>query len=144
MSLGLLSNRQVAFHIFTIELYVLSRMIFMFPPRILSLGYDDVLMTVRTILLRQAGYDVFEIWSVDEAIKQIRLGRYDLVVMCHTVPADQRDTLIAAIHSLALNTPFLCLSSTPEYSHLEQCPPACSTAPEFLVDVSHALRKHPN
>jgi CheY-like chemotaxis protein len=111
--------------------------------RILSLGYDVILMPVRSMLLRYAGYEVVETYSVGEALRQIKAGEFDLLLMCHTIPLDQQEELLKALYLAQPQLPFLCLTTTPEYYGLSHCPPACSTAPEFLVDVDNALHRPP-
>jgi CheY-like chemotaxis protein len=114
---------------------------FMAAFRVLSIGYDVVLMPVRSMLLRQEGYEVVETYSVGEGLRKIKAGGFDLLLMCHTIPSDQQQELIEALHLAQPGLPFLCLTTTPEYSDFSHCPPACSTAPELLADISNAL--HP-
>lgn len=110
--------------------------------RLLSVGYDPILMPVRSMLLHQAGYKVIEARSLGEALKRIKAGNFDLLLICHTVDEDERDLMIEALRFSAPVIPILCLSTTPEYSDLN-CSAACSTAPEFLADVDHALHNPP-
>ncbi|HWF04374.1 MAG TPA: hypothetical protein VHA06_11835 [Candidatus Angelobacter sp.] len=113
----------------------------MFRARILSLGYDDVLMPVRSMVLHSAGYEVVETRSWGEALRRLKADPFDLLLICHTVPLDQREALLEAIQLVKPRLRYLCLTSTPIYSIPTDCPPACSTAPEFLTDISKAL--HP-
>jgi hypothetical protein len=110
---------------------------------ILSLGYDDVLMPLRSLLLHQAGYLVIETYSLGEVLKRLKVGGFDLLLICHTVPVDQREAIIASIHQSQPGLPFLCLAAEQVYSDPEHYSPAYNTAPEFLTDVSHALAKAP-
>jgi CheY-like chemotaxis protein len=116
---------------------------FMHVGRILSVGYDPILMAVRTMLLRQTGYEVVEAHSSGEALKRIKIGNFDLLLICHTVEPDERDLLIDASRVLWPQVPMLCLTSVPEYSDLSHCSMACNTAPEFLADVSNAVLNSP-
>lgn len=111
--------------------------------RILSVGYDPILMPVRSMLLHQAGYEVVEAHSIGEALKRIKAGNFDLLLICHSVEHDEQDTLIEAIRLSSPAVPMLCLTTTPDYSDAGQCSAACSTAPEFLADVSNAVRDSP-
>ena len=110
--------------------------------RLLSLGYDPILMPVRSMLLHQAGYEVVEARSLGEALKRIKTGNFDLLLICHSVDEDERDLMIEASRLSLPPVPVLCLTTTPEYSDLN-CSAACSTAPEFLADVDHALHNPP-
>jgi len=116
----------------------------MYVCRILSIGYDPILMPVRSLLLRQAGYEVVEAYSLGEALKKIKPGGFDLLLICHTVEQDEQNSLIEAMRLSWPAVPVLCLTTTPEYSDLKShCSAACSTAPEFLTDVSNAVRNPP-
>jgi CheY-like chemotaxis protein len=110
--------------------------------RLLSVGYDPILMPVRSMLLQQAGYEVVEARSLGEALKRIKAGNIDLLLICHSVDEDERYLMIETSRLSSPMVPILCLSTTPEYSDLS-CSAACSTAPEFLADVDHALHKPP-
>jgi CheY-like chemotaxis protein len=108
-------------------------------PRILSLGYDDVLMPTRSLLLHSAGYEVADTNSWGEALRRLKSEPFDLLLICHTVPGELRDALMDAVHLVKPHQRFLCLTAAPVYSAPDRCPPACNTAPEFLVDVSNVL-----
>jgi CheY-like chemotaxis protein len=107
--------------------------------RILSLGYDDVLMPTRSLLLHSAGYEVVDTNSWGEALRRLKAEPFDLLLICHTVPVDLRDALIEAVHLVRPHLRFLCLQSAPVYSLPDHCPPVYNAAPEFLADVSRAL-----
>ncbi|HZI57008.1 MAG TPA: hypothetical protein VFF39_09550 [Verrucomicrobiae bacterium] len=109
-------------------------------PRILSLGYDHRLMPLRSMFLRQAGYEVAEIYSWGEALRRSRSEIFNLLLICHTVPLDQREELIEIIHSKRPHFPVLCLAAEPAYFKPGDYPADASIAPEFLTDVSNALQ----
>jgi DNA-binding response OmpR family regulator len=116
----------------------------MYVCRILSIGYDPILMPVRSLLLREAGYEVVEADSFGEALKKIKAGGFDLVLICHTVAQDEQHSLIEAMRLSWPTVPVLCLTTTPEYSDLmSHGSTACSIAPQFLTDVSNAVRNPP-
>src|SRR5262249_47743429 len=112
-------------------------------PRILSLGYDHRLMPLRSMLLLQAGYEVAEIYSWGEALRRSRSEIFNLLLICHTVPLDQREELIASIHSKRPHFPVLCLAAEPAYFKPGDCQAGCGITPEFLTDVSNALQNVP-
>ena len=110
---------------------------------VLSLGYDDILMPLRSLLLHQAGYLVIETYSLGEVLKRLKVGGFDLLLICHTVPMDQREAIIDSIRQSQPGLPFLCLAAEQVYSDPEHRPPACNNGPELLSDVSNALAKAP-
>ncbi len=108
---------------------------------VLSLGYDDILMPMRSLRLREAGYAVIETFSLGEVLRRLKTGGLDLLLICHTVPLDQRAAIIEAVHLSRPELPFVCLAAEPVYADPERCPPACNTTPGFLIDVGNALAK---
>jgi DNA-binding NtrC family response regulator len=110
--------------------------------RILSLGYDSTLMPVRTMLLKRAGYQVVEASSCPQALAEIGLDSIDLVVICHSVPADEQKRLIAQVKSIRPDLTVLCLTWKTIYIPDNDCKAVHNMAPEFLEDGSQAL-PHP-
>ncbi len=110
--------------------------------RVLSLGYDPTLMPIRTMLMKQAGYHVAEAYSCPQALAQIAGDSIDLVVICHSVPTDEQETLIAEVKSIRPDLQVLCLTLTTTYASDIGCKAVHSTAPEFLEDISKALPRH--
>lgn len=111
----------------------------MFAFRVLSLGYDPTLMPIRTMLMKQAGYHVVEAYSCPQALAEIARDSIDLVVICHSVPTDELEPLIAEVKSIWPDLPVLCLTLTTIYVPDIGCKAAHNTAPEFLEDISKAL-----
>src|SRR5580765_1701516 len=109
-------------------------------PRILSLGYDHRLMPLRSMMLQQAGYEVAEIYSWGEALRRSKSEIFNLILICHTVPLDQREELVASIYSVRQHFPVLCLADEPAYFKADDCAVDSSTTPKFLTDVSNALQ----
>jgi CheY-like chemotaxis protein len=108
---------------------------------ILSLGYDATLMPIRSMLLRQAGYEVIEAYSCEAALKEIECSHLDLLLICHTVPAGEQDALIGRVKSVQPKLPIVCLAVGQFQPLRKGCVPACSYAPEFLDDVNEVLRR---
>ncbi len=108
---------------------------------LLSFGYDPLLMNVRTMLLRTTGYAVTETDSCIETIRLICMGRFDLILMCHTVPEDQQKTVVRRAKEFQPGIAVLCLSDNPGVSYSEFCETASNTAPELLLQIEEALEK---
>jgi CheY-like chemotaxis protein len=109
--------------------------------RILSFGYEPVLMTVRALLLRKAGYRVQNTFSRESVMRHLDSGEFHLVIICHTVPSDEQNSLIASIRRLRPGLRVVCLSPLPAPSRRGACAVAATTAPEFLDDIEQALLK---
>jgi DNA-binding NtrC family response regulator len=107
--------------------------------RILSFGKEQVLMSVRALLLRKAGYQVQNTFSRESVMKHLDSGQFDLLIICHTVPSDEQNALIASVHSLRPGLRIVCLSPLPALSKRDVCAVAATTAPEFLEDIEQVL-----
>jgi hypothetical protein len=109
--------------------------------RILSFGYEPVLMAVRALLLRKAGYQVQNALSRESVMKHLDFGEFHLLIICHTVPSDEQNSLIASVHRVWPGLRIVCLSSLPVVSRRGVCAVAASTAPEFLEDIEQVLHR---
>ena len=65
---------------------------------ILAVGLDRMVLSSRCSVLRSAGYLVRSASSIDEAIDGLDRD-FDLVLLCHSIPVQDRDRLINAIRS---------------------------------------------
>jgi hypothetical protein len=69
--------------------------------RVMSFGYDPMLMTIRALLLRNARYQVVNTCSQQTVLAQLGSRVFQLLIICHTVPAEEQEFLIRAVHTLA-------------------------------------------
>jgi|SRR3954471_23018552 DNA-binding response OmpR family regulator len=67
------------------------------PPRILSISYDATLLNVRRQLLEREGYEVVSAEGYVQALKYCNEGRYDLVILGHSIPPDDKQALFEVI-----------------------------------------------
>jgi DNA-binding NtrC family response regulator len=109
--------------------------------RILSFGYEPVLMAVRALLLRKAGYQVQNTSSRESLMRHLDSGEFHLLIICHTIPSDEQNSLIASVQRLRPGLRIVCLSSLPVVSRRGVCAVAASTAPEFLDDIEQVLHR---
>ena len=107
--------------------------------RILSFGYEPVLMAVKALLLRKAGYQVQNTFSRENVMRHLDSGEFHLLIICHTVPSDEQNSLIGSVRTLRPGLRIVCLSSLPVVSQPDVCSVAATTAPEFLDDIQEAL-----
>lgn len=77
---------------------------------ILSMGYDPHLMSVRTLLLRGAGYVVDEAYDRAAALSRAQCDTVDALLICHTVPKSDKRWLIANVREKRRLLPILCLT----------------------------------
>jgi CheY-like chemotaxis protein len=84
---------------------------------ILAVGQDPTLLDTRNLILRSAGYMVEPARSIGQAISHFRAGDFDLVVVCHSVPAQDRDRLASLIRTSGSATPIVCISAMTGEQH---------------------------
>lgn len=63
------------------------------------------------MLLGKAGFTVQEADSLRNAVTLIKSDQVDLLLICHTVPANEQDELIRAVHTLRRLLPTLCINA---------------------------------
>ena len=76
--------------------------------RILSISYDESLLITRQMLLEQAGYEVLSALGFTEALKHCHGERFSLVILGHSLPRSDKESLVAAIKT-DCNAPILSL-----------------------------------
>lgn len=99
---------------------------------ILSVGYNRTLMFLRSEVLRGASYGVDERYSIDDALSLLRSAEIDLVLICHTVPKDDQEKLVAAARSVRSSLPVLCISVGEFASAISGCDAVRNTPVELL------------
>ena len=76
---------------------------------LLSVGRDPLLMRTRTVLLGEAGYSVMPSFTSRDAF-QIFISRdIDLVILCHTIPQEEKSKLIVSMKERNKKTPIVCI-----------------------------------
>jgi len=114
------------------------------PIRILSVGYDRNLMSSRSLLLRHAGYLVEEAYSRREAEEIARSDMIGLVLICHTVPEDEKAAIISAVRKQESLVPIICIADHDYYRlRADDCSVVSNTPAELLAAVSSAAGSHP-
>jgi DNA-binding NarL/FixJ family response regulator len=106
--------------------------------RVMSFGYNRMLLTIRALLLRNARYQVVNTCSQQTVLTQLESRVFQLLIICHTVPAEEQEFLIRAVHTHWPELRVVCLSPVPALSRPDRCM-AASTAPEFLEDIRRVL-----
>src|SRR5690348_1632528 len=67
------------------------------PPSILSISYDESLLRTREWLLRSAGFSVTSALGFTEAATHCHKNGFDLVIIGHSIPRNDRLSLIERI-----------------------------------------------
>lgn len=108
---------------------------------VLAIGFDLSLMTIRSLVLRSAGYAVVEASSLKEAVDHFQSGDFDLVLLCHSVPAGDRERLTSLIRASGSSIPIVSIARS-----LGECDAFANATLEdgpnkFLAGIGDALSK---
>jgi len=66
--------------------------------RILSISYDDSIMKTRHYIFEQAGFDVVSALGFSDALTLCKDGKFDAVVLGHTLPPQDKTALVSVLH----------------------------------------------
>jgi len=80
---------------------------------VLSVGLDPQLLETRNLVLQSAGYIFVSAYSIKEAVERFQQGDFDLVLLCHSVPAKEKDHLFCWIRASGSRIPVVCVSGNP-------------------------------
>src|SRR5580658_7464926 len=84
----------------------------MMPDIVLAIGFDLSLMTIRDLVLQSAGCAVVEAFSLEEAVDHFQSGDFDLVLLCHSVPAGDRERLASLIRASGSRIPIVSIAGS--------------------------------
>lgn len=108
--------------------------------RILSVGKTKSLMVSRSMLLRHAGYGVEEAYSLREALRIADSVLLDAVLICHTIPTADRDSLISYIRERWKTLPIFCIDNTGVPPPIKRCHVVSNTPEELLAAVNAVVQ----
>jgi CheY-like chemotaxis protein len=108
--------------------------------RVLSVGYDPGLMSVRSLVLRRAGYIVEEAYSLASALACAEKDSIDLLLICHTVPRGDQRRLVDTFHHWRRSLPILCITNSEYAVPAGGCKPVENTPVELLDGVRSATK----
>lgn len=100
---------------------------------ILAVGWDPTVLSSRCSVLRYAGYIVRSAASIDETIEGLSETDFELVLLCHSIPVQDRDRLIKVIRSAHPQIPIYLVSSAPSDSEAGLVDGILSSRPEHLL-----------
>lgn len=108
--------------------------------RVLSIGRDRLLVAIRTMILRRAGYRVHEAYSPLDARRLVDSWKFDLVLICHSVPESEQTELISAVRFARPELPILSISSRKHYTDHETCSIVDLASSAILTEINTVLR----
>lgn len=77
---------------------------------LLAVGNDPMLLMTRGEVLRRLGYSVTTTDSSAVLAQQFRPADFDLVILCHTLSEDERQSIAAFVRYQIPSTPVLAVS----------------------------------
>ena len=81
---------------------------------LLSVGLDPLLMRTRTVLLGEAGYSVLPSFTSRDAFEIFVSRNIDLVILCHTIPEQEKMKLIVSMKERNKRTPIVSIHADGE------------------------------
>jgi CheY-like chemotaxis protein len=78
---------------------------------VLMVGRDAALVEMRGRVLRAAGYSVMASARPEQAINQFLVGDFDLVILCHSIPTEERKSLCNRFRQHTSRTPIVSVAS---------------------------------
>ncbi len=80
----------------------------------LSVGRDPLLMRTRTGVLLDAGYSVMPSFTSRDAVQIFSAREIDLVILCHTIPEEEKIKLIDSMKLGSKRTPIISIHADGE------------------------------
>ncbi len=80
---------------------------------ILSAGRDRPLLFTRNRVLEEAGYIVTATSTAAETVEKFFDGDFDLVILCHSIPLEERERVATLVHMHSPSTPVIVLADLP-------------------------------
>jgi CheY-like chemotaxis protein len=109
---------------------------------VLAVGLDPSLLATRTLVLESAGYTVASASSVKEGVDRLQAGDFDLVILCRSIPAKERERLSCLIRASGSHIPIVSTAGT--QGHHDAFATATldgSDTKKFLSDLRETLNK---
>src|SRR3954470_9594048 len=80
---------------------------------ILSAGRDRPLLFTRNRVLEEAGYSVTSTFTAADTVENFFAGDFDLVILCHSIPLEERERIAQLVHMHSPSTPVIVLADLP-------------------------------
>ena len=100
---------------------------------ILAVGWDPIVLSSRCSVLRYAGYIVRWASSIDETVEGLSETDFELVLLCHSIPVQDRDRVIEIIRSANPQIPIYSVASASSDSGAGLVDGIISSRPEDLL-----------
>ncbi len=110
---------------------------------ILAVGHDPELLGTRSAILQTASCVAIPAISINEAIEHFMANDFDLVLLCHTIAAPDRDRLTSLIRATGSPTPIVTIAPlTDQISDAVDDATIAADPVRFLRGIEDACSKH--
>lgn len=108
---------------------------------ILAVGRDPMVLSSRCSVLRSADYIVQAAASIAEAIDRSSGTDFDLVLLCHSIPVEDRERLIGVLRSSGSRIRIYTVAPATTHLQADSSDGVLSSLPtELLAELEAALR----
>ena len=104
-------------------------------PYILAISHEPALLESRSSILRSAGYAVAQVLSVKQATELLRSTHFDMVLLGHSIPAQDRDHLTRLIRASGFLTPVVTVAPLIDPVPYEAADLIVESSPEMLLSA---------
>ena len=80
---------------------------------ILSAGRDRPLLFTRNRVLEEAGYILTATTTAADTVEKFFSGDFDLVILCHSIPLEERERIAQLVRMHSPSTPVIVLADLP-------------------------------
>ena len=108
---------------------------------ILSAGFDPELLDTRNLILQSAGYTVVPANSMLETVNSFRDGDFDLVLLCRSIPVQEKERLTNWIRATGSRVPVVSVMGKFSQAGAEGGLTVGSDPAEFLKGIGEILDK---
>lgn len=109
---------------------------------ILTVGMDPMILSSRCSVLRIAGHTVVPASSIAKAVDAFPKASSDLVLLCHSVPLEDRDRLTAALRAISSRVPIYTVGALSYETERGITDGLLSNSPQKLINqIKQAERK---
>jgi hypothetical protein len=110
--------------------------------RVVAFGYDRLLVGLRSRVLRMSGYEVEETFTVEKASESAQSDLIDALVICHTVPEEEKEQLVSAVRRTRKLMPILCIRAQQHDLIPSDCAPVENSPVAMLNSVREAIQAY--
>jgi DNA-binding NtrC family response regulator len=111
---------------------------------ILSAGRDAQLASKRSAALNSAGYEVVTVTTASDLINRLFSGEFDAVILCNSLPDQERRKLAGIVKSYSPSTPVIIVADTQGAQYDYGTRTASGAPAELIAAIGNAFSSGKN